>query len=228
MKFVAFLQRNVLQATVLYYALYRRFFLIIASCGGFQTGSYGTLLLPASRTSKSTEMCIWNIKVQDGQRITLETRQLDLGMDNTFKTLIKTMIINKEDLFQRKCYFWKSSVKKLPNLLFHFKFKFLLAIKILNLRCIYICYLFFILFYLHHTITTPGSDCSKSFIIIREGLGSQGKAHPKICGSDLSRVSKIISTGNAFSVEVYANCMCDRRQFRASWRIATEGITYVM
>ena len=116
---------------VLYYALYRRFFLIIASCGGFQTGSYGTLLLPASRTSKSTEMCIWNIKVQDGQRITLETRQLDLGMDNTFKTLIKTMIINKEDLFQRKCYFWKSSVKKLPNLLFHFKFKFLLAIKIL-------------------------------------------------------------------------------------------------
>ena len=124
--------------------------LFTASCGGFQTGRYGTLLLPASSTSKSTELCVWNIKVPEGQRISLETRQLDLG-----------------------------------------------------------------------------NDCSKSYIIMRDGLGSRGKAHPKICGSDLSRVSKIISTGNTFSVEVYANCMCDRRQFRASWRIATEGNIYL-
>jgi len=117
-----------------------------STCGGYQTGRSDVLSLPTGTSSKFTELCVWNIQVQEGERISIETRQLDLG-----------------------------------------------------------------------------SDCSKAYIIVRDGIGSKATAHPKICGSDLTRASKIISTLNSMSVEVYANCYCDRRLFRASWRLATEG-----
>ena len=64
-------------------------------------------------------------------------------------------------------------------------------------------------------------------MVVRDGIGSRSDSHGKICGGDMTRVSKIVSTTNVLSIEIYSQCECDERRYRANWRVATAGITSI-
>lgn len=64
-------------------------------------------------------------------------------------------------------------------------------------------------------------DCTKSYISIRDGIGTMGKSREQICGN-YQGVKTIVSNSNTMTIELRTPCMGARR-FIASWRLANEG-----